>query len=168
MHVKLLFIAFLIFGFNHSPDEKLQEIENKTNPDKFITEMLKIVNQIRSEGCNCGKRYMPAAPPLQWNTKLEKAATSHAKDMNANKFIGHRGSDRSKISERIYATGYDWRAVGENVSWGPRTVERAVLGWKDSPNHCITLMSSSYKEMGAANDGNFGSRILDVKWMNIN
>ncbi len=155
MHIKLLFITFLIFGFNHSPVEKPQEDQNKTSHDKFITEMLKIVNQIRSEGCKCGRRNMPPAPPLQWNTKLEKAATAHAKDMNVNKFIGHRGSDRSKISERIDATGYNWRAVGENVSWGPKSVKGAVLGWKDSPNHCMTLMSSSYKEMGAANDGKF-------------
>ena len=155
MHIKLLFLAFLIFGFNHSAYEHLQQNENKTKKDHFKTEMLEIVNQIRSEGCQCGKRYMPAVPPVQWNTKLEKAATSHVKDMNTNKFLGHKGSDRSKISERIDAAGYDWMAVGENVSWGPRSVEEAVLGWKDSAGHCMTLMSSSYKEIGAANDGKF-------------
>ena len=98
---------------------------------------------------------MPPAPPLRWNTKLERAAKSHAKDMNSNKFIGHRGSDGSKISDRIYAANYLWKAVGENVSWGHRTVESAVLGWKDSPSHCMTLMNSGYEEIGAANEGKF-------------
>jgi len=155
MHIKLLFLAFLIFGFNHSAYEKLQQNENKSNNDHFNIEMLEIVNQVRSEGCKCGRRYMPPVPPVQWNTKLEKAATSHVKDMNTNKFLGHKGSDRSKISERIDAAGYDWMAVGENVSWGPRSVKEAVLGWKDSAGHCMTLMSSSYNEMGAAKDGKF-------------
>lgn len=155
MHNKLLLTAFLVFGVNLSADETVQQAENKTGSDDFKTEMLKHVNQIRSEGCKCGRRYMPPAPPLQWDSKLEKAATSHAKDMNTNKFIGHKGSDNSKTSERIYAAGYDWEAVAENVSWGPSTVKAAVLGWKNSPGHCINLMSFSYKEMGAAKDGKF-------------
>jgi uncharacterized protein YkwD len=150
---KLLLIAFLILGINLSAVENINQPAN--NDEYFKTEMLKLVNQIRSEGCQCGKRYMPPAPPLVWNAKLAKAAKSHAKDMNTNKFIGHRGSNGSKISERISSADYKWRAVGENVSWGPRTVEGAVLGWKDSPSHCITLMSASYKEMGAASDGKF-------------
>lgn len=150
---KLLLVSFLILGINLSAFESL--IESSNNDENFKTEMLRLVNQIRSEGCQCGRRYMPPAPPLEWNNKLTKAARLHAKDMNTEKFIGHRGSNGSKISERITATEYKWKAVGENVSWGPRTAEGAVLGWKDSPNHCLTLMSTSYKEMGAASDGKF-------------
>jgi uncharacterized protein YkwD len=155
MYNKLLLIAFLILGLNLSANDNLPLIENKNGDDTFKAEMLKMVNQIRSEGCHCGNRYMPPAPTLQWSTKLEKAAKSHAKDMNSNKFIGHRGSNGSKISDRIFANEYRWKAVGENVSWGARTVESAVLGWKDSKSHCITLMSAGYKEMGAANEGRF-------------
>jgi uncharacterized protein YkwD len=155
MYNKLLFIAFLILGLNLSADVNSQQLEKGNNAEAFKAEMLKLVNQTRSEGCQCGNRYMPPAPPLNWNNKLEKAAESHAKDMNSNKFIGHRGSNGSKIGDRIKANDYFWKAVGENVSWGPRTVEAAVAGWKDSPSHCITLMSPSYKEMGAANEGKF-------------
>jgi uncharacterized protein YkwD len=155
MHKKLLLVAFLVLGINLLANENSIQLENKTNDAVFKTEMLKLVNQIRSEGCRCGRRRMPPAPPLQWNNKLENAAKAHAKDMNYNKFFGHRGSDGSKIGERITAANYYWRAVGENVSWGYRTVERAVLGWKDSPSHCMTLMSPDYKEMGAANEGKF-------------
>jgi len=150
---KLLLISFLILGINLSADVK--QDQTASNDENFKSEMLKLVNQIRAEGCQCGKQYMPPVPPLQWNSKLEEAAKIHAKDMNTNKFIGHRGSDGSKISERINATNYMWNAVGENVSWGPRTVEGAVFGWQDSPSHCITLMSSSYKDMGAAKNGMF-------------
>ena len=153
MHIKLLFVAFLIAGFTLPVDNPLAQ--SSTTDDSFKTEMLNLVNQIRSEGCQCGKRYMPPAPPLQWNPSLEKAAIIHAKDMNTNKFIGHKGSDGSKIGERIDQAGYNWEAVGENVSWGSRTVKGAVNGWKESPSHCITMMSASYQEMGAANDGKF-------------
>ena len=164
MQIKLFLIAFLLVGINPPADQNARQVENKKGNDTFRSEMLKLVNQIRSEGCQCGNRYMPPAPALQWNTNLAKAAKSHAIDMNTNKFIGHRGSNGSRIGDRIYAADYFWKAVGENVSWGARTVRGAVLGWKDSPSHCITMMSQSYKEIGAANDGkfwvqNFGRKI---------
>ncbi len=159
---KLLLLAFLIFGINPPVDEF--SIQSANNDENFKVEMLKLVNQIRSEGCQCGKYYMPPAPPLQWNSKLEKAAKLHAKDMNANNFIGHRGSNGSKISDRIRSAGYYWGAVGENVSWGYKSLEGAVLGWKESPDHCVTLMSASYKDFGAAKEGifwvqNFGRKM---------
>jgi uncharacterized protein YkwD len=147
--------VFLFFGFNHSTDENILQPKTKNSNDLFKTEMLDLVNQIRSEGCFCGKRYMPPAPALKWNSKLEKAAISHAKDMNSNKFIGHRGSDGSKIGDRISEASYSWKAIGENVNWGARSVEDAVLGWKGSTGHCINLMSTSFEEIGAANDGRF-------------
>lgn len=155
MHINLLFSALIVLGVNLSTDKFTRQSVAQNKDDQFKTEMLDLVNQIRSEGCYCGKKYMPPAPPLEWNNKLEKAAKAHALDMNSNKFIGHRGSDGSKIGDRIFAADYLWRAVGENVNWGARTVEGAVYGWKDSPSHCFNLMSTSYTEMGAANAGRF-------------
>jgi uncharacterized protein YkwD len=155
MFKKLLLVAFLVLGINLLANENSFLSESTANDAVFKSEMLKMVNQIRSQGCRCGNWIMPPVAPLQWNNKLEKAAKAHAKDMNSNKFFGHRGSDGSKIGERIAAADYYWKAVAENVSWGHRTIEGAVRGWKNSPSHCMTLMSPDYKEMGAANDGKF-------------
>ncbi len=153
MQVKLLIVALLFVTNKFTPVETPDSSDK--NDEYFKTEMLRLVNQIRSEGCYCGKKYMSPAPPLTWNPKLEKAAKSHAKDMNVNKFISHRGSNGSKISDRIGATNYNWSVVGENVSWGQKTVEGAVLGWKSSAGHCINLMSKEFNEIGAANEGHF-------------
>ena len=108
MQIKLLFVAFLIAGFTLPVDNNLEQ--SSAADDSFKTEMLNLVNQIRAEGCQCGKRYMPPVPPLKWNPNLEKAAKIHAKDMNTNKFIGHKGSDGSKIGERIDQVGYNWES----------------------------------------------------------
>ena len=122
-------------------------------PAAFRNEMLELVNEIRAEGCTCGDRVMPPAPPLKWNGKLAQAALGHAKDMDKNNFIGHKGSDGSKISDRVSRAKYAWRAVGENVSWNAPTVAGAVQGWKDSPGHCQNMMNKSFKEIGAAWEG---------------
>ena len=98
---------------------------------------------------------MKPVPPLKWNNQLEKAAKAHAEDMKRNNFFDHRGSNGSKFSERIEKTGYNWSSVGENIYWGDTSARKAFLGWKKSPSHCQTMMSGSYKEMGAASSGTY-------------
>ena len=56
----------------------------------FRSDMLQRVNAIRAEGCRCGDRLMPPAPPLKWNNQLAQAALGHARDMETNNFLGTR------------------------------------------------------------------------------
>lgn len=107
---------------------------------------------------------MPPAPPVSWNEQLSKAAKRHAEDMDTHHFIGHIGHDGSKISERVARTQYPWRAIGENISWNANTIEQAILGWKDSPGHCVTMMSRSFKEMGAAHQGRYMVQVFGRQW----
>lgn len=127
--------------------------KNNLDLDAEKQAMLDEVNRLRSKGCHCGRKYMPPAKPLRWNPRLEKAALSHARDMERNDFFEHRGSDGSSIGNRADRVGYRWRAVGENIAAGYDSFQDVLLGWKDSPSHCRNLMSSSYTEMGVASIG---------------
>ena len=128
-------------------------------PETWQQEMLRLVNDIRSKGCFCGNKKMSPAKPLRWNEKLAHAAQMHADDMQQNQFIGHRGSRGSRIGQRVSKAGYNWKSVAENVAWNIRTAKGAVLGWKNSPGHCRSMMGG-YTEMGAARQGRYWVQVF--------
>lgn len=129
----------------------------------FQKEMLAAVNEVRAKGCTCGKMKMPPAPPLKWNLQLQAAAEMHANDLKQHNFIAHKGSNGSKISDRVEKSGYKWAAVGENISWGARNISSAMRGWIDSPGHCKSLMNPSFREMGASQAGSFMVQVFGRK-----
>ena len=128
-------------------------------PEVWQAEMLRRVNALRGQGCRCGRKKMPPVKAVKWNDTLANAAFQHATDMNRNNFIGHRGSNGSRIGERVDRVGYNWQSVAENVAWNVRSVQGAVLGWQDSPGHCRTMMGG-YREMGAARVGSFWVQVF--------
>jgi len=157
MFYKLMFV--LLFSTLSCHSNSIDTTQNNTiqikdkSEDTFKNEMLKLVNQLRKDGCRCGRKKMRPVPPVSWNNKLEQAALNHAKDMNANRFFEHEGSNGSSISQRIAKTGYDWRAVSENIYKGNDRARGVFQTWKDSPTHCKNMMDKSYKEMGVARKG---------------
>ena len=130
----------------------------------FHTDILEAINTLRREGCRCGRKRMKPAPPLRWNERLEAAAKRHAKDMAANKFFDHTGSDGSSFVQRIEEAGYDWQFVGENIGFGYREAGAALEGWLESPHHCRNIMNPDYREMGIAHEGTYWVQTLATGW----
>lgn len=113
-------------------------------------EVLAATNAARAQPRQCGSRRFPAVPPLRWNDDLAQAALRHSRDMAARRTFGHKGSDGSDVGLRARGSGYIWRGIGENISFGQRSAAEAVAGWIDSPGHCANLMNPTFTEMGAA------------------
>ncbi len=112
--------------------------------------VLELVNEARARPRKCGSREFAPAPPLTLSPALSRAALIHARDMSANRFLEHRGSDGSKPAERATRVGYTWAAIAENIAEGPASAEAVVQGWLDSPGHCVNIMGTQYREMGVA------------------
>jgi uncharacterized protein YkwD len=125
-------------------------------------EMLKRVNEARSESRLCGQERQEATHEVGWDKKLTRAAKKHANDMEENQFFDHTGSDGSTVVLRVEREEYIWRAVGENVAQGPRTVSDAMKGWLESPGHCRNIMNPDFREMGAAvsDDGKYWVQVF--------
>jgi uncharacterized protein YkwD len=66
------------------------------------------------------------------------------------RLFSHTGSDASDAGQRIDATGYSWRAYGENISAGQRSVAAVIDGWMKSPEHCANIMSPRFTQAGLA------------------
>jgi len=127
------------------------------------TVMLKLVNDVRKKGCNCGDKYFSPAPPLTWNDQLEKAAVDHSNDMFQNKYFSHKDKKGNSAGKRIKNAGYNWSFYGENIAEGYSDEKAAVAGWLKSPGHCGNIMSKVFKEMGAAKAGSYWTQTFGSK-----
>ena len=117
-------------------------------PD-FAASALARVNQMRAAGATCGSRgtFAPA-PALGWSDLLTQAADVHSRDMQANNFFSHTGSNGSNAGARITAAGYAWSGYGENIAAGYATVNAVVDGWMASEGHCVNIMTASFEQFG--------------------
>ena len=158
--MKSLITMLLIFPVLYLPVHQHASISNfPYAPETWQQEMLRHVNKIRADGCQCGRKKMPSTNALKWNEKLANVAKKHAVDMDKNHFIGHYGSNGSRLGQRVDNAGYNWQCVAENVAWNTASIQGVVLGWKDSPGHCVNLMGG-YKEMGAARLGAYWVQVF--------
>lgn len=113
--------------------------------------ILQLTNQARSKGAQCGSQRFPPAPPLAWNPKLYQAALAHARRMATANFFDHTDpADNSSSWDRMVRAGYAPSASGENIAAGDSSPESTVQGWLKSPGHCSNIMSTDFREFGAA------------------
>lgn len=116
--------------------------------DGIIGDVLYYTNQARSMQQDCGGQLMLPQPPLLLNAQLNEASLVHSEDMARNRFMGHEGSDGSSPTQRARRANYQY-GVGENVAVGYPEAQAVVLGWMNSPGHCLNIMSPDWREMGA-------------------
>ncbi len=97
---------------------------------------------------------------LRLNPLLSKAAALHAADMNANNFFSHSGSNGSKISQRVSAQGYCWRAVAENIEQGSKSEAEVHNRWMGSPGHFANNMNAKVTEYGLGKSDDYWVLLL--------
>jgi uncharacterized protein YkwD len=130
-----------------SPREPLAPIPTAA---ALATHALELVNDVRSRGMRCGEHAFAPAPPLTLSGTLANVALGHAADMAEHDYFEHRDLNGKSPAERVRAVGYREKLVGENIAYGPKSVEEVVQGWLDSPGHCENIMDPRFAEMGIA------------------
>jgi len=114
----------------------------------LATRALQLVNNVRARGTHCGKELFGPAPPVTLSNTLDGVAFGHADDMATNSYFEHEDLHGKSPSDRVRATGYQEKLVGENIAYGPKSVDEVVQGWLDSPGHCENIMDPRFVEMG--------------------
>lgn len=117
--------------------------------------MLNKINNIRENGCRCGRKRMRPVARLKWNRTLEYSAYQYAKEMHTYKFFSHHSIDGKDIGERLDDYGYKWQYAGENLAEGQKSFEIALEDWMESKTHCEMLMNPDMTEMGLARYGKY-------------
>jgi len=122
------------------------------------TRALQLVNEVRARGTRCGRRSFAPAPPMVLSGRLAGVAFGHAADMAAHDYFEHADLAGQSPADRVRAVGYREKLVGENIAYGPQSVEEVVQGWLDSPDHCENIMDQRFAEMGIASAAGRASR----------
>jgi uncharacterized protein YkwD len=111
---------------------------------------LQLVNEARARGARCGTRTFAPAPPMTLSGMLAGVASGHAIDMAEHNYFEHQDRAGNSPADRVRAVGYPEKLVGENIAYGPESVEEVVRGWLDSPGHCENIMDPRFAQMGIA------------------
>jgi len=118
-------------------------------------DMLYQINEIRSQGCKCGRKKMPAVSRLSWSTALEDSAMRHARDMKKHDYFSHFSRNGKSVGDRLDALGYNWQHIGENIATGQINFTQVLEDWMDSQTHCEMIMNKDMREMGISRVGNY-------------
>lgn len=148
--ITLLFTITVFYNCDNTADAT--EVMVSSN---FKSEMLAEINELRRSGCQCGNQWYGPVPALNWNALLEDAAMRHVQDMANHVNFNHQGTDGSTIDQRVSDTGYAWSSLGENIASGHTSIKGVVEAWKESPEHCINMMSPKFTEIGSAEKNHF-------------
>jgi uncharacterized protein YkwD len=115
----------------------------------FEEEVLRLTNEVRAEGADCGIwGHYDAVPSLEEDDLLRCAARNHSADMGIRNFFAHENPDGETPYDRIDYTGYVRLAAGENIAAGQRTPAEVVSSWVASDGHCQNIMRSEFTELG--------------------
>jgi uncharacterized protein YkwD len=109
---------------------------------------LQLVNEARARGAQCGSQSFGPAPPLTLSGTLAGVAFGHATDMAVHDYFEHQDLSGQSPADRVRAAGYSEKLVGENIAYGPKSVEEVVTGWLASPGHCRNIMDPHFVQMG--------------------
>ena len=139
-----------VFTLNQDVIDNAANVGCEADPSVFRETLLQLTNASRIEARMCGVDFQSAVPVLQWNDQLAQAALVHSLDMAENNFFMHGGSDGLNVGDRVDATGYNFRAVGENIAAGQSDHAQVNQDWVESPGHCVNIMSEEFSEVGAA------------------
>jgi uncharacterized protein YkwD len=135
--ILLLLCAFRSFG--QRPDLLLRVPAEQQQ----IGQMLSDINQLRTQ------HHLPA---LTLNPRLCQAARQHAEEMAQYNYFSHRGRRRflfaSSPGTRATASGYQWKAIAENICAGYRHAPAAFQSWVLSAEHYRNLTDPRYRDAG--------------------
>lgn len=108
-----------------------------------------MINEWRERGAPCTPSAM-ARKTLHWVPTLTATATAHASDLAQRDTLSHEDAQRRGLAKRLELAGYSALHAAENVAAGQQTFPEALAAWLKSPQHCTTLMTPGYSEVGLA------------------
>ena len=121
--------------------EAPSSVESDDRSTSAIQQVLNLVNNERSKA---------GARPLRLHSRLNAAAQAHSNDMARNNFMGHTGSDGSKMTDRMKRYGYNYRWAGENVAAGQKSARAVMRAWMNSSGHRKNILNPNFRDIGIA------------------
>lgn len=87
---------------------------------------------------------------LSFDSRLNAAAATHARDMSVQNRPWNFGSDGSSPIDRVQRVGFDGEFLGENISESFETELETLAAWMDDPNSRRVLLDPRASRVGFA------------------
>lgn len=99
--------------------------------------------------------------PVAANALLMRAAQDHTNDMVRNDLFDHRGSNGSRVGDRLKGVEFKYKLAVENISGGLESPEATVRHWLDSAAHRRNLLNPNMCRVGVgyAHDPQDGGKV---------
>ena len=141
--------------YRRGTDSWLMLASRYTSPERpqtseLAARALRLINEVRASGTRCGARPFAPVAPVTLSAMLANVAFGHAEDMAEHNYFEHEDSKGRSPAQQVRAAGYLDKLVGENIAYGPKSIDEAVQGWLGSPDHCENIMDPRFAEMGIA------------------
>ncbi len=114
---------------------------NAGDQNRIEIRMLDAVNALRAEA---------GVAQLSYNSALNAAAATHARDMSVQNRPWHFGSDGSSPVDRARRVGYGGELKGEAISETYETELQTLAAWMDEPATRGVILSPEARDMGFA------------------
>jgi uncharacterized protein YkwD len=125
-------------------------LPDRSQAPALAARALTLINQVRASGTRCGQRWFAPTSPVTLSATLATVALGHAADMAVHDYFEHEDLSGHSPAQRVRAVGYQEKLVGENIAYGPKSIDEVVRGWLDSPDHCENIMDPRFAQMGIA------------------
>jgi uncharacterized protein YkwD len=126
-----------------SPTRKPTQTGGGTNGNQEASgpaaEVLRLVNSERAKA-GCGA--------LTNDSRLASAAQKHSADMASNNYFSHTSQNGDEMADRIDASGYKWRSIGENIAKGQATPAAVMQAWMNSSGHRANILNCGFRNIG--------------------
>jgi uncharacterized protein YkwD len=116
----------------------------------FEDEVLRLVNDARSHGAECGAygHFAPTRSVLM-HPLLRCAARKHAQDMATRQYFSHHSPEGQTPWRRMREAGYgSYRFAAENIAVGSERPRQVIDRLMQDPPHCANIMSSKFTHIG--------------------
>lgn len=107
--------------------------------DRIQFRMLDSINALRAAA---------GQAPLTFDSKLNAAAATHARDMSIQNRPWHFGSDGSSPIDRVNRVGFDGRLIGENISETYESELETLGAWMEQEDTRRVILSPDAQRMG--------------------
>ncbi len=88
---------------------------------------------------------------LKLDTKIQKTARAHSKDMVKRRYFAHVNPDKENVGSRLKAAKIKWTMVAENIASNKNMedpVETAFKSWLESREHYKNITNTEYELSG--------------------
>jgi uncharacterized protein YkwD len=101
-------------------------------------------------GMTNGIRSNAGLAPLTIDARVQTAAQAHANYQANAGVMTHVSANGARGGTRLTASGFPWRAWGENVAAGQPGCASVMDAWMNSPGHMANIVNPGFTHIGVA------------------